>query len=140
MPNEIVYKKVNSIVTKLFLTTLFTMVLILCSQAACLATTVTLQWDANTDANLAGYKIYYQADSSTQPFQGTGATQGVAPVLISKTTTTATISGLDSAHAYYIAVTAYNTSGVESTYSNIVYVTELQAPTVSSFTLPSSSN
>jgi hypothetical protein len=117
----------NNSFNKVFYTIMIACLLSMVSQTACFATTVTLQWDSNTDANLSGYKVYYQADSSTTPFKGTGAT----PTLVSKTTTSATISGLDSAHAYYFAVTAYNTSGVESAYSNIVYVPELQAPTVS---------
>ena len=120
-------------VYKFLFTIMFVSLLSLANQASCFATTVTLQWDPNTATDLAGYKVYYQADSSTQPFQGAGAT----PVLIGKATTTATISGLVSSHAYYFAVTAYNTSGVESAYSNIVSVPELQPPTVTAFTLPS---
>ncbi len=106
----------------------------LAGQTACFASTVVLQWASNTETDLAGYNVYYQADSSTQPFQGTGATQGPSPIDILKQTTatmTATISGLDPAHGYYFAVTAYNTSGVESVYSNIVYVAEMVPPTVS---------
>ena len=81
------------------------------------------------DTELAGYKVYYQADSSVQPFTGTGATQGSSPIS-TQTQTSSTISGLDPAHAYYFAVTAYNTSGVESSYSNVVYVPEMVSPTV----------
>lgn len=86
-----------------------------------MASTVVLTWDANTDATLAGYKVYYSL-VNTQPFAGTGATQGAAPVMIAKGTTTATLSGLDSTKAYFFAVTAYNTQGMESVYSNIVSV------------------
>ena len=111
-------------VYKFLFTIMFASLLIVANQASCFATTVTLQWDANTDTDLAGYKVYYQADSSTpQPFQGAGAT----PTIVLKPATTATISGLDSAHAYYFAVTAYNTAGVESAYSNIVSIPALQA-------------
>jgi chitinase len=115
---------------KFFFSILFTVVFLLTSQAICFASTVALQWDAVTDTGLAGYKVYYQADSSVQPFTGTGATQGASPVDVLKLTT-ATISGLDPAHAYYFAITAYNTSGVESAYSNIVFVPELISPTIS---------
>ena len=117
-------------VIKPFLVMIFAWVLFLVGPSICFATTVTLKWDAVSDSTLAGYKVYYQADSSAQPFTGTGAVQGAAPVDVSNQTTT-TISGLDSAHAYYFAVTAYNTAGVESSYSNIFYVPELTAPTVS---------
>jgi hypothetical protein len=116
---------------KIFFSMMFACLITLAGQSACFASTVVLQWDPNTDTGLAGYKVYYQADSSTPPFKGTGATQGPSPILIDKATTTATISGLDPAHPYYFAVTAYNTSGVESAYSNIVSVPELVPPTVS---------
>jgi len=108
----------------LLLSTMLTLVIILGSQTVCLATSVTLQWDANTDSDLAGYKVYYQADSSSTPFEAN------TPVDV-KSTTTATVSGLDSNHAYYFAVTAYNSSGEESDYSDVVSVPELVSPTTS---------
>jgi hypothetical protein len=92
----------------LFFAIIFTWILFLAGQATCFASTVTLQWDPNTESDLAGYKVYYKADSSTQPLIGTGAAQGAAPVDVLKQTT-ATVSGLDPNHAYYFAVTAYNT-------------------------------
>jgi len=121
---------------RLFLTTMSTLVFFLITHTACFATSVTLQWDANTDSNLAGYRVYYQADSSSQPFEGTGATEGSAPVDVGNTTS-ATISGLDSSHAYYFAVTAYNSSGEESAYSDVVSVSELVSP-ITSITYPAS--
>lgn len=96
----------------------------------CFATNVLLQWDPNTESDIAGYKVYYKADSSTQPFNGTGASEGVSPIDVHNLTST-TITGLDSAHAYYFAVTAYNTAGVESAFSTIVTITESVAPSVS---------
>jgi len=99
----------------------------------CLASSIVLQWDANTESDLAGYKVYYQANSSTPPFDGAGAIQGVAPVDVANQTT-ATISGLDPGTDYYFAVTAYNTSGMESPYSNIVAIPgikDITPPTVS---------
>lgn len=95
----------------------------------CSAFTVALSWDANTESTLAGYKVYYQADSSSLPFQGTGAAEGAAPVDVYNKTT-ATISGLDSSRTYYFAITAYDTTGTESSYSNIVTIPETVAPTV----------
>lgn len=87
----------------------------------CCAATVTLSWDANTESDLAGYKVYYKSGTSTLPFNGTDALEGVSPIDVNSWTT-ATISGLDPSKAYYFTVSAYNTSGAESTYSNIVYV------------------
>jgi len=107
----------------------------LLATATCFASTVTLQWNANTETDLAGYRVYYRADSSAVPFAGTGATQGASPIDVAKNTT-ATISGLDSGHANFFAVTAYNTAGVESPYSNVVTISELTPPTAS-ITYPS---
>ncbi len=91
---------------------------------------VTLQWDPSADTSVTGYKIYYNADSASIPFSGTGAVQGASPYDAKKVTTTA-LTGLDPARAYYFAITAYNSTGTESLYSNIVSVAEAVAPTVS---------
>ena len=116
--------------SRVFLIMMLSWILSMAGHTSCFATTVNIQWDAVTDPGLAGYKIYYQADSSAQPFSGTGATQGAAPVNVLNQTST-TISGLDPSHSYYFAITAYDTSGVESSYSNYVYVPELVSPTTS---------
>jgi hypothetical protein len=116
--------------SRLFLAIMLTVIFFVASHATCFASSITLQWDSDTDPNVTGYKVYYQEDSSTQPFQGTGATQGAAPI-DAQNLTTATITGLDPAHAYYFAVTAYDASGTESAYSNIVTAPEQVPPTVS---------
>lgn len=77
----------------------------------CFAANVILQWDAETDPSVTGYKVYYQADSAIQPFQNTLDVGNV---------TTATINGLDGSHIYYFAVTAYDAAGNESDYSTII--------------------
>jgi chitinase len=100
--------------------TLLTIIFCLIATVAS-ASTVILQWDANTETDLAGYKVYY-SNTNVQPFVGTGAVEGASGITIAKGTTTATLSGLNPAKAYYFAVTAYNTSGMESVYSNIVVV------------------
>ena len=119
-------KKANRMMPKLFLTALFTWILFLSGQTACFASTVVLKWDTLT--GITGYKVYYQADSATLPFQGTGATEGKSPLVVpnpvGQSTTSATISGLDPTRTYYFAVTTYNASG-ESAYSNIVAINAL---------------
>jgi hypothetical protein len=102
-----------------FLTIMVMLVMLLAGQATCFANNVTLQWDADTDPGVIGYKVYYQADSSTEPFTGTGSTSGASPINVSNVTS-ATINGLDPSRVYYFAVTAYNAAGVESAYSNVV--------------------
>ena len=94
----------------------------------CCASTVSLSWDANSEPTLAGYRVYYKADSSTLPFDGTAAVEGTSPVNVHNQTT-ATISGLDPNKTYFFAVTAYDSSGLESSYSNIVSVLEVVPPT-----------
>jgi hypothetical protein len=70
-----------------------------------------LAWDAVTASNLSGYRVYYGTTPGTclQPF-GQGITVG--------NTTTYTLLGLSSGTRYYFAVTAFDTSGNESVYSN----------------------
>ena len=99
-------------------------------QTTCFAEAVTLSWDANSEPDLAGYKVYYKADSPSMPFDGTGALEGTAPVDVHNLTT-ATITGLDLSRTHYFAVTAYDTTGLESDYSNIVAVLETVPPSVS---------
>ncbi len=79
---------------------------------------VTLSWDAPASTDIVGYKVYYKADSAVAPLNGAGAVEGASPVNVSKQTT-ATITGLDRSRVYYFAVTAYNSAGQESAYSNI---------------------
>ena len=83
------------------------------------AADVTLSWDANTEANIAGYKIYYQRGSIDLPYKGKGAYEGISPVDVGNTTTF-TVSGLDDTQIYSFVVTAYDTRGIESGYSNMV--------------------
>ena len=80
----------------------------------CFAGAITLQWTGSEEA--AGYRLYY-GTAPTAPFVGTGAVEGPSPVDVgSVTTATITLP----AGAYWFTVTAYDTSGYESAYSNIV--------------------
>jgi len=136
MKTEKEKKTGQSRIAAIYFAILVVLTLFLSGGSPCFASTVVLQWNAVTDANLSGYKIYYQADSATLPFAGTGSTQGASPLNVSNQTS-ATISGLDPSHAYYFAVTAYNSAGTESAYSNIITVPEMVSPTVS-LTAPAS--
>ena len=75
------------------------------------AADVTLTWDANTESDLAGYRVY----------QGTGSDPATVTRVQQVAATTATIKGLDNT-SHSFAVTAYNTAGMESAYSNIVTI------------------
>jgi len=80
---------------------------------------VTLEWDANTEPDLAGYNVYYKTGSSGPPYNGTGATEGNSPIDVGNVTQF-TLTGLPDGVTYFFVVTAYNTGDVESDYSNEV--------------------
>lgn len=73
---------------------------------------IRLEWDANSETDLAGYKIYWGTASrgygSPTPMPG-------APSL-----PTYSVKSLTLGTRYYFAVTAYNASGIESEFSNEV--------------------
>src|SRR5205085_7771374 len=70
---------------------------------------VTLAWDPNTESDLAGYKVYI------------GTASGVYTTTIDVgNVTTYTVTGLAPGATYYFVVTAYDTGGLESGFSNEV--------------------
>jgi hypothetical protein len=79
---------------------------LLCKPA--FAQSVTLAWDANSESDLAGYKIYYGTSS-----------RNYSTVVDVKKVTSYTVTGLGPG-TWYFALTAYNTSGAESSFSNEV--------------------
>ena len=80
---------------------------------------ITLQWDANTETDLAGYKVYYKTGTAGPSYNGTGATEGSSPIDVGNTTGI-TLHGLNEDTTYFFAVTAYNTAQQESGFSNEV--------------------
>ena len=73
------------------------------------AAQIKLAWDANPEGDLAGYKIYY---GTSQGVYGTPVNAG--------NVTTYTLTGLTSGQTYYMALTALDSGGNESTYSSEV--------------------
>ena len=100
-------------------------ILLICLTTPGFAVDVTLQGDANTEPNRAGYRIYYDTDSGP-PYGGMEAAEGDSPIGVKiadveiGNTARYTVTGLNDGEDYYFAVTAYNTSGNESGYSNEV--------------------
>jgi hypothetical protein len=105
---------------------------------------VTLAWDANSEENLAGYKLYYESGTSGAPYDGTGLTEGDSPIIIYVETPAEAeasthvledpalpvfpLSGLVDGATYYFALTAFDTDGLESDYSDeISYATSAAA-------------
>jgi hypothetical protein len=79
--------------------------------SASTAGTATLTWNANTESDVAGYKVY----------RGTGSgTYGAPLTTLPKTMTSYTATGLQNGTTYFFVITAYDSSGNESTYSNEV--------------------
>jgi hypothetical protein len=72
-----------------------------------LLASATLEWDPNTEADLAGYKLYYGYSSRDYDFSVDVGDQ-----------TNYTLVNLETDKTYYIAATAYNIAGEESDYSN----------------------
>ena len=71
--------------------------------------TVSLQWEPNTEPDLAGYKLYY--GTSTGVYTVTNDVGGVTSTSVAELT-----AGIE----YFFALTAYNTTALESTFSNEV--------------------
>ena len=85
---------------------------------------VTLAWDPNTETDLAGYKVYYKTGSSGTPYDGTGIDQGDSGIsipldnLATPDNPSLSLTGLQDNEFYYLVVTAVDSSGNESGYSN----------------------
>ena len=79
-----------------------------------------LEWDANSETNLAGYEVYYDTDGSGPPYDGKGQAEGDSPIDV-KNVTEFWFRTIDlKANNFWFVVTAYNTEGLESGYSNEV--------------------
>jgi hypothetical protein len=82
----------------------------------CATTTKTLEWDANTEPDLAGYKLYQAL--------------GVGPFVVVQTlgkVTTTTVVVADG--AWFYKLTAFDTFGNESGFSNTAtFQADTQAP------------
>ena len=80
---------------------------------------ISLTWEAINLDDLAGYKVYYDTDSTEPPYEGIEATEGKSPIDVGKVTSFK-LSGLKPETKYYIAVTAYDTQGNEGWYGEVV--------------------
>ncbi len=94
---------------------LLTLILLLAATAAA-AATVKLAWEPSGSDNVAGYKVYYRANSGELPLAGTEAAQGASPIDVGNVTEASL--DLPAGHAWHFRATAYNAAGYESTLSN----------------------
>lgn len=88
------------------------LLILLCSARVVYSAQVTLAWDANSEPNISGYKIYYGTASRIYDF-----TVEVGNY------TSVTITDLKEGEIYYFVATAYDEDGNESGFSNeVVYI------------------
>ncbi len=97
---------------KIFLTMAF--LLLLTAFQTARAEQVTIAWNPNTESDLAGYKHYYGTSSRIYDNSVDVGNQ-----------TSYTILNLVAGTTYFLAVTAYDTSGNESDYSNEITYTPI---------------
>lgn len=76
--------------------------------------TVTLTWDANSEPDLSHYIVYW--GTSSRQYTSNSGNIGLVTVYSKEI-----IPPADAKTTYYFAVTAVDTSGLESDYSNEVY-------------------
>lgn len=78
--------------------------------------TATLTWNANTESDLAGYKIYYGATPRTGdcPKEGLG---GYAKKVDVASSTQYIFKNLKKGETYYFSITSYDKAGNESCFS-----------------------
>lgn len=90
---------------------MFFMVFLFMSSVA-FATSIQVTWNANTDSDLSGYKVYY----------GTTSTGSYTKIVDVGNVTAYSITNPTTGVTYYVAVTAYDTTGNESEKSTEVSV------------------
>ena len=84
---------------------------------------ILLSWNDNNEIDLAGYKIYFDDDANSPPYDGVAYYSGSNSPVDVADANSHFLRGLRSEHTYYITVTAYDMSGNESGYGNeIVFV------------------
>ena len=91
------------------LVSLFTLCVILFSVDCGYSAQVTLTWDANAQAGLGGYKVYYGVSSRAYEYCIDVGNQ-----------TECTLTELEDGETYYFAATAYDTYDNESAFSEEV--------------------
>jgi PKD repeat protein len=110
------------------------------SGGAAYAMDATLAWDANSEADLTGYRIYYKTGIPGPPYDGEGASEGGSPISVAAeelknpNTPQYIIHGLSDTETVYLTLTAFNADGMESGYSNEVSLGVANQPPVASFT------
>lgn len=87
--------------------------LLIATPAFCATVTLKFEWDANTEADLAGYRLY------TSTIQGVYV-KGQYIEQVGKVTTTQDTIDIEAGEIVYYVLTAFDTEGKESAFSNEV--------------------
>ena len=129
--------------------------LLVCFATNAYALDVTLAWDANTESDLEGYKIYYRQGSSgggvLANYDGTGADEGASPIEMDvgedensdANTVEYTVTNLPDGQTYFFVVTAYdkevpsNESGPSNEVDTVLTSPDTTPPVVSSVDIAS---
>jgi hypothetical protein len=93
------------------------------------ANNLSLAWNPSPSAGLAGYSVYYGTTSGSYSYQ-----------IDAGNATSATISNLTAGTTYYIATTAYNVLGNESSFSNEISYTVPAASAPATLAMTSASD
>jgi hypothetical protein len=106
--------------------------ILICHLSPSYATDVTLAWDANSETDLAGYKIYYGTRAGG-PYNAANSSDGASPIIVllgslmNPANPEFTVHGLQDG-TYYFVATAFDLGGLESSYSNEVSVQAANPP------------
>jgi hypothetical protein len=110
-------KKEPNVTMRFFGAGLFLLMAWLCAGPA-YGADVTLAWDPNQETDLQGYAVYFRSNTPGPPYNLFG--YFTTDDLSDPASPTVTVTGLNKGASYYFAVTAYNTKGNESGFSNSV--------------------
>jgi hypothetical protein len=86
-----------------------------------------VSWQTNSEPEIAGYRVYYRLGASGPPWDGTAAVEGTPSPVIA-TGTNCLLRGLAPGTDYFVAVSAVDTTGNESSLSTPAQVTTAEAP------------
>lgn len=81
---------------------------------------IVVDWEEVLNEDLAGYKVYFDPDSEYPPYNGLAKIQGSPSPIILGIETFTTIPHLFEDSTYHVTVTAFDFSGNESAYSNVL--------------------
>ena len=103
--------------------------LIVFSFSPALAKDITLEWKANEEPHLEGYKIYFSVDLPGPPYDGLHPfyPHSDSPIDVGNVTEY-TLQDLEEGVVYYFAVIAYDSERYESGYSNQVSTADIDNP------------